>query len=120
MVLVKWIHPFQLLTTVELCVSLEWVSKFALYVSRGARKNGWPYASEADASGRRRSFIVFGKKNPIIELDCKISLAYIVCFKVNMSFSSTRGFNLEKCMHSIDADINACPWRPIWKTFVLW
>ena len=59
-------------------------------------------------------------KNPIIELDCKISLAYIVCFKVNMSFSSTRGFNLEKCMHSIDADINACPWRPIWKTFVLW
>ena len=40
MVLVKWIHPFQLLTTVELCVSLEWVSKFALYVSRGARKNG--------------------------------------------------------------------------------
>ena len=59
------------------------------------------------------------KKNPIIELDCKISLAYIVCFKVNMSFSCTRGFNLEKCMHSIDANINACPWRPIWKTFVL-
>ena len=83
--------------------------QICIIVSRGARKNGWPYASEADASGRRRSFIVFGKKNPIIELDCKISLAYIVCFKVNMSFSSTRGFNLEKCMHSIDADINACP-----------
>ena len=49
------------------------------------------------------------KKNPIIELYYNISLAYIVCFRVNMSFSSTRGFNLEKCMHSIDADINACP-----------
>ena len=40
MVLVKNLNLFQLLTTVELCVSIEWVSKFAFYVAQGARENG--------------------------------------------------------------------------------
>ena len=40
MVLVKKLHPFELLTTVELCISKEWVSKLAFYVVQGARENG--------------------------------------------------------------------------------
>ena len=38
MVLVKNLNLFQLLTTVELCVSIEWVSKFAFYVAQGQEK----------------------------------------------------------------------------------
>ena len=66
-------------------MSIEWISKFALYVSRGARENVWLNASEADASGRRRSLLFFVKKNPIIELICEIYLAYIVRFEIHMS-----------------------------------
>ena len=79
------LYPSQFSTTFELCISIEWISKFALYVSRGARENVWLNASEADASGRRRSFIILCKKNPIIELICEIYLAYIVRFEVHMS-----------------------------------
>ena len=57
------LYPSQFSTTFELCISIEWISKFALYVSRGARENVWLNASEADASGRRRSFIILCKKN---------------------------------------------------------
>ena len=38
MVLVKTFSTLNL--TVELCVSIEWVSKFAFYVAQGARENG--------------------------------------------------------------------------------
>ena len=79
------LYPSQFSTTFELCISVEWINKFALYVSRGARENVWLNASEADASGRRRSFIILCKKNPIIELICEIYLAYIVRFEVHMS-----------------------------------
>ena len=59
----KKLHLFQLLTTFELCVSIEWVSKFAFYVAQGARENGWLPASEADALGRCRSIIILCKQN---------------------------------------------------------
>ena len=45
------------------------------------RENGWLHASESDALGGRRSFFILRKKKiPIIELNCKIYLAYILRF----------------------------------------
>ena len=70
-------------TTVKLCVSIEWVSKFAFYVAQGARENGWLPTSEAGALGRCWSITLCKQ---IIELNYKISLAYIVCFKINLSW----------------------------------
>ena len=65
----KKLHLFQLLTTVELWVSIKWVSKFPFYVAQGARENGWLPASEADARDPLLSFV---NKILIMELNHKM------------------------------------------------
>ena len=106
------LYPSQFSTTFELCISIEWISKFALYVSRGAGENVWLDASEADASGRRRSFIILCKKNSYDWVNLWNLFGVHCALKYTWVVSSTRGFNLENACTQVTLTL-ACVL--IWK-----